>query len=91
MSLQSDLIRAFGGGAGVWRDAVIDVIVAAFPGGAAIAQQAVDDSGLTQVTDGTLAEITFNATWSQGQADTIDKNFAEITTALKAAGIFIDP
>ncbi|MBU2527672.1 MAG: hypothetical protein KKC03_13835 [Bacteroidetes bacterium] len=34
-------------------------------------------SGLTQTADDTPVEITFNATWSQGQADTVDKNFKE--------------
>lgn len=35
-------------------------------------------SGLLQTPNNSLTEITFNATWSQDQADTIDKNFKEL-------------
>ena len=43
---------------------------------------ALTTTALEQVADGSLAEITFNSTWSQGQADTVDKNFKELTTQL---------
>ena len=35
---------------------------------------------LTGTVDGALTDITFNATWSQGQADEINKNFKEFQT-----------
>lgn len=39
-------------------------------------------TGLAQTPDDTPVEITFNSTWSQGQADTIDKNFKEVCDQL---------
>jgi len=35
-------------------------------------------TGLVATPDNSLTEITYNGTWSQGQADTIDKNFKEL-------------
>lgn len=37
---------------------------------------------LTGTLDNALADITFNATWSQGQADTVNKNFKEVQAEL---------
>lgn len=39
-------------------------------------------TGLTATADGTMANITFNSTWSQDQADSSNKNFKEIATEL---------
>jgi hypothetical protein len=39
---------------------------------------------LTGTVDGTLTDITFNATWSQGQADEINENFEEVQTKINA-------
>ena len=39
---------------------------------------------LTGTVDGALTDITFNATWSQAQADEINKNFKEFQTIVNA-------
>ena len=52
-------------------------------------QTAIDDSALLQTADQTMAEITFNSTWSQGQADTIDKNFKEVADQIEALRVDI--
>lgn len=45
-------------------------------------QDALVTTALAQTPDLTPVEITFNGTWSQGQADTIDKNFKEVCDQL---------
>ena len=67
----------------------IDAITATNMTGTAATTPAADTntdnltiSGLTKTAAGTMADITFNSTWSQGQADSSNQNFKEIATEL---------
>lgn len=44
----------------------------------------VNVAALTQTATQTMLEIPFNSTWSQAQADQVDKNFKEMADQLAA-------